>query len=291
MRLSALGSATSDYLAWLTNVVHQFDIEPSGSGDSWTAGYYPTLQPRPGSNPATELAKYNALDRTIDPAWGQQFLTLNSYYTNGEFAPGAPTATLEVMAQAERQWAHDSEPGMLDKVVQAAALAALAYVGYSVFTGGLSASTAASVVDAAPLMTQAEVDALVASAAPYSGEGYTLAQLVAPETVTAAANVAAGTATATQAATVAQTGLTASQILGTAKSVIGAAGTVATIAKMASGAVRINPATGTPYNLPPGYQPTVTPGGTSGQDVNYGGILKQLALPIGGLLAIFLLKG
>lgn len=247
----------------------------------------------PDSNTAEQnLAKWNSLDRSIDPQWLNEFWVVNAYQAQGAFRPG--NATMETLLATEAQWKRDSAPNVFDKLMKVATSATLAFIAgsaaYGLYAGAATTAEVAGVVDAAPPMTQAEVDALVASAAPYAGEGYSMAQLVAPETLSAAASVATGTATTAQVATVAKSGLSAMEILGTAKSMIGAAGTIATIAKMTTGAIKINPATGTPYNLPPGYQPTVTPGAGE-QDVNYGGILKQLAIPVVGLLAVFLLKG
>jgi len=277
----------AEFLNWIYSISfdHVLVWDEFGQRYEDTARQY---TPRSDSTPENQLAKYNARDTGIDPAWAQTFFYLNSYFKQGQFAPGAPTATLEVMAQANAQWKHDSAPGIFEKVMQAAALAAVAYAGWSFAMGGLAEGAGAASLSAS------EIDAIVAYAdaadAVALADAAEIAAITAPETVAAAASVAAGTATATEVATVAKTGLTAAEVLGTAKTVLGAAGTVATIAKMTTGATRINPASGAPYGLPPGYQPVVTPG-SGGMGVDYSGIIKQLALPAVALVGLFLLKG
>lgn len=238
---------------------------------------YGRLTPAPNTSVTNELLKYNSQNHNIDLAWGQVFLELNDYFEQGQFAPGSPTATLDTMAQAKNQWAKDAAPGMLDKVLLAAVIATVAYMTYGASFGAESIT--------------ATVDSVPALADGYA-EFYSGATLATPETITAAALEVAGSGTTATAATVAKTGMTAAQVLGSAKTVLGTAGTVATIAKMVAGSTSINPATGTPRGLPPGYTPIITPGESAGGlPLNYSGIFRQLAIPAAALIGIFLLKG
>lgn len=64
---------------------------------------------------AANLAKWNAMDPTIDPAWAAKFSAINNYDTSGGFAPGK--ATPQEMSGVFNQWTKDNTPSELTNVL------------------------------------------------------------------------------------------------------------------------------------------------------------------------------
>jgi hypothetical protein len=130
------------YLDYIRSIVDAPAYTGDTSGDMGVqTNPKPTFEPNPNTNAQAELAKWNARDTSIDPYWAQRFSGYNDYFREGQFEPGSKDATLDVAIQAERQWAHDNEPGVWDKLMSAAPIILLSASGFGTALAGMMAPT------------------------------------------------------------------------------------------------------------------------------------------------------
>lgn len=307
-------SATDDYLAW----VRAHIPPPAQLGDmgvfmtpdmtadqaAW-APYVDVLPNNSAVNVISQIIKWNALDKTIDPSWAIKFAQYNNYFKQGQFRPNSafiatPDGVVNLMKQADAQWIKDNEPSAWDNLVPALILAAAGYGLYSTWAS-LAAQSAGTAADVATI-TGSAVDPVstVVSAADvgaYGGaqsasEAIIAGSGVAPVIpISSAIDVTKTIATAPTPVAASAAPSWAADIVAGAKAVVPvvSAGTALynTVNKPGTAVKPISYAAG-------GGLPATNAAGTDASGLpplNYSGILKQLAVPGAILLVASLLKG
>lgn len=222
-----------DYMHSLNPLIRAAQDKEHGAGTPDTF----QITPGAGKTVASELVKWNNMDKSIDPAYAQMFNDMNGWYMKGNenLAPGAdgtqmvpgsqwinnPTAASNLMQSFSSQMAQDKQPGLLQKALPALIAAAAIYASGPAGAGWWG-SGASSELTGSQLKTL--MDSGFSTAEISSGTGLSTSQLTSLLSApgSAAAEIAAKTgASIGDVAKGLTSGYTAAQLAGMTAGAIG----------------------------------------------------------------------